>query len=164
MSIAGQVVLKSAVVETVAVELAANVALNPEVNFVVNFTDGTGASQLKKVGSKVLTIGGSPSNLALTSSADFKSATGAAITFTSVKTITFETPAANVGNVTIGAAASNAWGTLLNSTGTLTLRPGEAISFASKHATGAGVTASDVIKVAGTSGDKLNVIVGGNGS
>ena len=162
MSVQGQVVWKSSVVETVAVELAANVALNPEINFVLNYTDGTGANQLKKVGSKVLTIGGSPSNLALTSSADFMDAKGVAITFTSVKTISFETPVTNVGNVTIGAAASNAWGTLLNSTGTITLRPGEVMAFGSKHATGAGVTASDVIKVAGTSGDKLNVIVGGN--
>ena len=77
---------------------------------------------------------------------------GQAITFVRIKGIFISASSANNNNVVVGAAASNQWATLLNTTGTLTLRPGA--SFAaisgSTDATGMAVTAGtgDLLKVA----------------
>lgn len=49
---------------------------------------------------------------------------GAAAAFAKVKAIAIKAAPANTNNVVVGAAASNAWTGLLNSTGTITLRPG----------------------------------------
>jgi hypothetical protein len=64
----------------------------------------------------------------------------------------------NVNNVVVGAAASNAWTTLLNSTGTVTLRPGATwCAFADfTDSTGYAVTAG--------TGDLLRVANGGAGT
>ncbi|MFF9844617.1 hypothetical protein [Streptomyces sp. NPDC013740] len=93
---------------------------------------------------------------------------GAALTFVRIKGLFISAAAANTNNVVVGAAASNAWATLLNATGTITLRPGA--SFAamsgSADATGMAVTAGtgDLLKVAnsgaGTSVTYDIVIVG----
>ncbi|MDX3019864.1 hypothetical protein [Streptomyces acidiscabies] len=77
---------------------------------------------------------------------------GSAITFVRVKGLFIKAPAANTNNVIVGAAASNAWATLLNATGTITLRPGAAIGVlaGTADAVGYAVTAStaDLLKVA----------------
>lgn len=77
---------------------------------------------------------------------------GTAITFVRVKGIFISAAAANVNNVVIGAAAANPWATLLNATGTLTLRPGASVgAFAGPaDAVAYAVTAgtADLLKVA----------------
>ncbi|MEV8623406.1 hypothetical protein [Streptomyces sp. NPDC051079] len=93
---------------------------------------------------------------------------GTALTFVRVKGIFISAATANSNNVVIGAAASNQWATLLNATGTITLRPG--MTFAamagSADATGMAVTAGtgDLLKIAnsgaGTSVTYDIVIIG----
>jgi hypothetical protein len=93
---------------------------------------------------------------------------GAAITFARVKGLVVSAVAANTNNVVVGAAATNQWATLLNTTGTLTLRPGSTFSaFAGvTDATGWAVTAGtgDLLRVtngaAGSSVDYEIVVVG----
>ena len=77
---------------------------------------------------------------------------GAALTFVRIKGLFISASAANANNVVVGAAASNAWATLLNATGTLTLRPGATVGVMSgaADATCMAVTAGtgDLLKVA----------------
>lgn len=92
---------------------------------------------------------------------------GTALTFVRVKGIFISAAAANVNNVIIGAAASNAWAALLNATGTITLRPGASFGAMTGAAdTGYSVTGGtgDLLKVAnsaaGTSVSYDIVIIG----
>lgn len=64
----------------------------------------------------------------------------------------------NVNNVVVGAAASNAWAALLNSTGTVTLRPGTTFSVI------AGDTDSTAYAVTAGTGDLLKVANSAGGS
>lgn len=77
---------------------------------------------------------------------------GTALTFVRIKGIFISASSANSNNVVVGAAASNQWATLLNATGTITLRPGAtfAAMSGSADATGMAVTAGtgDLLKVA----------------
>lgn len=77
---------------------------------------------------------------------------GAALTFVRIKGLFISASAANTNNVVVGAAASNAWATLLNATGTITLRPGDTFAAMSGAAqtTAWAVTAGtgDLLKVA----------------
>ena len=77
---------------------------------------------------------------------------GAAVTFVRVKGLFIKAASANTNNVVIGAATSNQWATLLNTTGTLTLRPGASLAVVAggADATAYAVTAStgDLLKVA----------------
>ncbi|MCG7203960.1 hypothetical protein [Streptomyces arenae] len=77
---------------------------------------------------------------------------GAAITFVRVKGLFIKAAAGNTNNVVVGAASSNQWVTLLNTTGTVTLRPGASLAVVAgpADATCYAVTAStgDLLKVA----------------
>ncbi|MFJ3097353.1 hypothetical protein [Streptomyces hydrogenans] len=77
---------------------------------------------------------------------------GTAITWARIKGLYIRAADANVNNVIIGAAATNAWATLLGATGTITLRPGTAIGVTTgaADATAYAVTAGtgDLLKVA----------------
>ncbi|MFB7589376.1 hypothetical protein [Streptomyces sp. NPDC056169] len=77
---------------------------------------------------------------------------GAAITWARIKGLYIRAADSNVNNVVIGAAATNAWATLLGATGTITLRPGAAIGVTTgaADATAYAVTAGtgDLLKVA----------------
>lgn len=81
---------------------------------------------------------------------------GSAITFVRIKALVIEAAAGNTNNVVVGAAATNAWATLLNATGTVTLRPGAKLAvFAGVgDATGWAVTAAtgDLLKIANSAG------------
>ncbi|MEU0084897.1 hypothetical protein [Streptomyces sp. NPDC006274] len=83
---------------------------------------------------------------------------GAAITFAKVKGIYIAAADANTNDVVIGAAATNTWATLLNATGTITLRPG-----ASVGAVAGAADATTYAVTAGT-GDLLKVANSGAGS
>lgn len=77
---------------------------------------------------------------------------GAAITFVRIKGLFISAAAANTNNVVVGAASANQWATLLNTTGTVTLRPGASCGFiaGSADATAYAVAAGtgDLLKVA----------------
>ena len=93
---------------------------------------------------------------------------GTALTFVKIKGLFISAASGNTNNVVVGAAASNAWATLLNATGTITLRPGASfgVMAAAADATTYAVTAGtgDLLKVAnsaaGTSVSYDIVIVG----
>ncbi|MGQ4358562.1 hypothetical protein [Streptomyces sp. SAS_272] len=77
---------------------------------------------------------------------------GSAITFARVKGLIIAAAAGNSNNVVVGAASGSPWAALLNSTGTLTLRPGAfmAVGTGQADATGYAVTATtaDLLKIA----------------
>lgn len=93
---------------------------------------------------------------------------GATLTFARIKGLIVSALSTNTNNVVVGAAASNAWATLLNSTGTVTLRPGATLAAFSGEAdaTGMAVTAGtgDILKVAnsgaGTSVSYQIIVIG----
>lgn len=76
---------------------------------------------------------------------------GAVTAFARIKALFIKASAANTNNVIVGAAAGTPWVTLLNSTGTVTIRPGGWIAVAAGgDATGYAVTATtaDLLKIA----------------
>lgn len=80
---------------------------------------------------------------------------GATQTYVRVKGLFIAAAAGNTNNVVVGAG-TNPWATLLNSTGTVTLRPGAACGFfaGAADATGYAVTAAtgDILKVTNSAG------------
>lgn len=117
----------------------------------VNLATGTGAGKADKVYQGRRTLAASASE-DLDLAGVLLDAFGAAITFVRVKGLFIKAATANTNNVVVGAATTNQWATLLNTTGTLTLRPGAsfAVVAGAADATGYAVTAStgDLLKVA----------------
>ncbi len=133
----------------------------------VSLTDGTAAGKADKVFHDRRTLAASGTE-DLDLAGVLIDAFGAAITFARIKGIFVGAAAANTNNVVVGAASATQWATLLNTTGTLTLRPGAsfcAIAGAA-DATAWAVTAGtgDLLKIAnsaaGTSVTYDIVIVG----
>lgn len=133
----------------------------------VELATGTAAGQADKMYDAVRTIPAS-NNDDLDLAAVLLDAFGVAITFARIKGLFISAAAANVNNVVVGAAGANPWITLLNATGTITLRPGESFGCYSgvADATGHVVTGGtgDILRVAnggaGTSVDYSIVIIG----
>lgn len=134
---------------------------NLPVSVAVALADGAGAGKADRLYAATLTVGASSNNdldLAGVIVDDF----GQTITFARVKALWARASASNVNDVLLGAAAANPWVTLLNSTGTVRLRPGSGIlHFAgSADAVGYAVTAGtgDIFRVAnGGAGSSINV-------
>ena len=88
--------------------------------------------------------------------ASLTDAFGATLTFVKVKGLFISAATTNTNNVVVGAASSNTWVTLLNSTGTVTLRPGASLALMAGAAdsTTYAVTAStgDLLKIANSAG------------
>lgn len=133
----------------------------------VHLASGTGAGQADLRFADTRTLAASATE-DLDLAGVLTDAFGAALTFVKIKGIFISAAAANTNSVVIGAAAANTWATLLNATGTITLRPGAtfAAMSGSTDATGMAVTAGtgDLLKVAnsgaGTSVSYDIVIVG----
>lgn len=95
-------------------------------------------------------------------------ALGGPAAFARVKGLIVAADKANTNNVVFGAASSNAWATLLNSTGSVTLRPGAVAAFMVGAAdNGWAVTAGtgDLLKVANSAGGtpvNYSIVVIGN--
>lgn len=93
---------------------------------------------------------------------------GTTLTFARVKGLIVNALSTNTNNVVVGAASATQWATLLNSTGTVTLRPGATFAAfageadATGYAVGAGAT--DLLKVAnsgaGTSVSYQIIVIG----
>ncbi|MFF8656822.1 hypothetical protein [Streptomyces huasconensis] len=117
----------------------------------VNLTDGTTAGKADKVFHDRRTLAASATE-DLDLAGALLDAFGAAITFVRVKGLFISAAAANQNNLVVGNATSNGWATLLNATGTLTLRPGASVGAMAGQAdpTAYVVTAGtgDVLKVA----------------
>ncbi|WP_060880623.1 hypothetical protein [Streptomyces scabiei] len=133
----------------------------------VQLSTGTGAGQADKVFHDRRTLAASATE-DLDLAGVLSDAFGAGITFARIKGLYIAAAPANANNVVVGAASSNAWATLLNATGTITLRPGGSFGAMAGLADGTGwaVTAGtgDLLKVAnsgaGTSVDYDVIIVG----
>lgn len=83
---------------------------------------------------------------------------GTTITFVRIKALYIAAAAGNTNNVVVGAAASNQWATLLNTTGTIQLRPGAACLFV------AGSADPTCWTVTAATGDILRLTNGAGGS
>lgn len=123
----------------------------------VSLTDGTGAGQANRVFSDRRSIAASSAE-DLDLAGVLLDAFGATLTFVRIKGLYIAAAATNVNNVVVGADATNPWATLLNATGTITLRPGAAFAAFAGAADGTGYAVT-----AGT-GDLLQVANSGAGS
>lgn len=142
--------------QTSALDLGtASLPLN--VRHAVSLSNGTGAGNADRIFSDRRTLSASATE-DLDLAGVLLDAFGATITFARVKGLFIVAAAANANNVVVGAAASNAWSTLLNATGTITLRPGAAFGAMAGVADGTGWAAT-----AGT-GDLLKVANSGAGT
>jgi hypothetical protein len=118
---------------------------------------GTAAGQADKIFHDRRTIAASGSE-DLDLAGVLTDAFGATLTFARVKGLYVAAAATNANNVVVGNASSNGWATLLNATGTLTLRPGAAVGAMAGVADGTGWAVT-----AGT-GDLLHVANSGAGT
>lgn len=118
---------------------------------------GVGAGQADKVFADTRTLAASASE-DLDLAGVLLDPLGAALTFVKVKGLLIKAAEANTNDVVVGNSATNTWATLLNSTGTVKVRPGAVLAvFAGKaDATAYGVT--------GATGDLLKVANGGAGT
>lgn len=123
----------------------------------VSLTDGAAAGQANRVFSDRRTLAASGAE-DLDLAGVLLDAFGATITFARIKGLYIAAAAANTNNVVIGADATNPWATLLNATGTVTLRPGASFAAFAGAADGTGYAVT-----AGT-GDLLQVANSGAGS
>lgn len=123
----------------------------------VSLGSGSGAGQADKVFHDRRTLAASAAE-DLDLAGVLLDAFGAAITFVRVKGLFITAAAANVNNVVVGADATNPWATLLNATGTITLRPGASFGAIAGAADGTAYAVT-----AGT-GDLLQVANSGAGT
>lgn len=142
-----------------------SVGLNSNVNIPINpvpsavFADGAGALQANQVYSASRALSGGADSLDLTGTA-LKDAYGTSVALARVKAIYLKNTSTH--SMTFGADA-NAWATLLNSTGTITLPAGAFIMVCTPDATGWAVTAGtgDILAVTGTGTDTYDVAIVG---
>jgi hypothetical protein len=123
----------------------------------VHLTSGTGAGKADRVFHDQRTLAASATE-DLDLAGVLTDAFGTAITFVRIKGLFISAAAANSNNVVVGAAASNAWATLLNATGTLTLRPGASFGAMS------GAADATAMAVTATTGDLLKIANSGAGT
>ena len=117
----------------------------------VQLASGTGAGKADRVFSDTRTLAASGAE-DLDLAGVLADAFGTTITMARVKGLFIAAAEENTNNVVIGADATNPWATLLNATGTITLRPGAACGFLAgdADATAYAITAGtgDLLQVA----------------
>lgn len=119
--------------------------------------DGTGAGQANQYASDERTLTtGATEDLDL-SGTSLQSIFGAALAIAEIVGLVIYALPTNTTNLTVGAAASNAWVGALNAAGTVTLRPGQWMALgcaSSSDATGFPVVATtgDLLKIANAAG------------
>ncbi len=165
--------LKSALAISASANLSGTTDLAPvsstlSFNRAVQLVTGTGAGKADRLFADTRTLAASATE-DLDLSGALLDALGGPAAFARVKGLIVSASKDNTNNVVFGAASSNAWATLLNSTGTVTLRPGASAAFIAgvADATGWGVTAGtgDLLKVANSAGSTsvtYDIVVIGN--
>lgn len=123
----------------------------------VTLASGTGAGNADRVFQARRTIAASGTD-DLDLAGVLTDAFGASITFARIKGLFIAASSANTNNVVVGNAASNAWATLLNATGTVTLRPGAVLAAI------AGAADTTTYSVTASTGDLLRLANGAGGS
>lgn len=146
---------------TVGINSNANIPVNSQPS--ITFANGSGAGQASVLYQGKLSLSGGAYSLDL--NGVLTDSYGSSVALVRVKAILLQNNSAS-NSQTFGAAASNAWATWLNSTGTITLPPGAWVVAATPDATGWGVTAAtgDILKVAGTGTDQFTVVLLGSSS
>lgn len=158
MPLTGNITLSVSAKQTATLDLGAAVA-DLLLSQAVVFANGTGAAQADKAWSDRRQLAASGSeDLDLNGGSALLDPYGAAVSFVKIRWLGIKALASNTNNLVVGAAAANAWANLLNSTGTLTLRPGEAIFVACGAADATGHTVTP-----GT-GDQLKIANAGGGT
>lgn len=120
------------------------------VPILLQLTNGTLAGQADLLYAKTRTLAASATE-DLDLAGVVTDETAVPITFARVKALYVRAHPGNTNNVVVGAAAANAWASLFNTTGTLTLRPGSFMLAA------AGVADATGYAVTGGTGDQLKV-------
>jgi hypothetical protein len=151
-----------------AADLGATAALSLPYSSKTELGDGSGAGKADRMYAKTRTLTAS-STEDLDLAAVLTDIFGTTLTFVRVKGLFVKAAKTNTNNVVVGAAATNQWATLLNTTGTVTLRPGTWFGACCDvtDATGYAVTAGvgDLLKVANSAGGtsvSYDIIVIGN--
>lgn len=151
--------LKSAIAISATAQLSgttdlASISSPLSFNRAVQLASGTGVGKADRLFADTRTLAASATE-DLDLSGSLLDALGGPAAFVKVKGLIIAASKANTNNVVFGAASSNVWAALLNSTGTVTLRPGAAACFL------AGVgdagwtvtpTTGDILKVANSAG------------
>lgn len=125
-------------------------------------TFGASANQINRLWHDRRTLSSTSENLDL--AGGVTDVLGNTVTFDAVKLLYISADASNADDLVIGAAASNAWATLFNAAGTMTI-PAGGQALIIVPGTGWTVTAGtgDILKVNHASGvGKYNIIVGGH--
>jgi hypothetical protein len=155
MALSGTLLAIAASAELSATAGLGTARVPAQLNRSVSLANGTGAGKADKVYQARRTLAASATE-DLDLAGVLTDALGAALTFVRVKGLFISAAAANTNNVVVGAAVSNAWATLLNATGTLTVRPGATVGAmaGAADAVGYAVTAGtgDLLKVANSAG------------
>ncbi len=122
----------------------------------INLADGAGAGQASVLYAATRTLAASATEDLDLNGTALQDVLGVNVGLVRVKALYIHAAAANSNNVVVGAAATNQWATLLNTTGTLTFRPNAKMLFIAGEAdaTGYAVTAGtgDLLKVANSAG------------
>ena len=135
-----------------------------------SLTDGAGVGAANVLFSDTRTLAASATEDLDLSGTALQDVLGANVALARIKGIYVAAAAGNTNNVVIGASASAQWSTLLNTTGTITLRPGDKFLAVSGPANTTGwpvtATTADLLKVANSSGGSSVsydiVIIGAN--
>jgi hypothetical protein len=144
---------------TVGINTNANLPVNAQPS--ITFANGAGANQAKVLYQGKLSL--SAGALSVDLNGVLTDSYGSTVSLVRVKAIYIQNNSAS-NPQTFGAAASNAWATLLNSTGTITLPAGAWFIAATPDATGWAVTAAtgDLLKAAGTGTDQFTLVLIGS--
>jgi len=127
----------------------------------VSISDGVGANQANILYQASANFSGTTASLDL--NGVLTDSYGSTVSMVRVKAIYIENPSTT--NTIVVGNGTNPWATLLNGTGTFTLRPGAWFIAATPDATGWTVTAAtgDILLLTGTSGQPYKIaILGGN--
>lgn len=144
---------------TIGINTNANLPVNAQPS--ISFANGAGAGQAKILYQGKLSLSGGALSVDL--NGVLTDSYGSTVSLVRVKAIYIQNNSTSA-NETFGGAASNAWATLLNSTGTITLPPSAWFVAATPDATGWAVTAAtgDLLKVAGTGTDQFTIVLIGS--
>jgi hypothetical protein len=143
---------------TVGLNTSANLPVNTAPS--ISFTNGAGAGQAKILYQGNLTL--SSGTLSVDLNGVLADSYGSTVSLVRVKGIFIKNTATTP--LVVGAAGSNPWNTLLNSTGTLTLPASAWVAAATPDATGWAVTAStgDLLLFTGTGSGTFQVVILGS--
>jgi hypothetical protein len=131
----------------------------------ISFTDGAGANQVNQAYSaKDFTVGGGGSDNFDLNGTALKDAFGNNLALVRVKEFVLRAAPTNTADIVVGGTVTNEWTGMLSSGGTIKVKPGGVLAMIAPDATGFPVTATtnDILKIAGTAGNKYDILIAGS--